>query len=928
MAGLLRWLFGKRRSSGQWAASMGAALLFIFLALAIGSLARQALDQLRALNTANSDNLQWTISQAEVEFLQFYSAVVLAQQKAPAATPTELEAVRRWFDIFYSRMGTLSTGPIYGSLAAQTAIAKEFDRISGFLDEFLPLIDGPDLGLQTALPAIAGKAAFIRRDVRTLSLEGIRVFSDMSDNQRNSVSDTMTRIALLTVSLILLLLLAVFFLERIYRTARRQAQENLATRERLQTMLNTSLDAVLVVDREGRFLEFNGAATEIFGYTEAEALGADMTKLIFPDHLVAAHQQGMRRHLETGETRILGKGRIQVQGKRKSGQVFPVELSLAKTMSPEGEIFVSYLRDISDRMQAEERLTKARDEALAGERAKARFMAVMSHEMRTPLNGLMGSLDLLRGTGLSQKQVEFVEVMQKSGDLLLHHVNDVLDIARLESGRMVGDNVALDLDALVAEVLDSQLALAQAKGLSLTYRPEAGAIGTIMGSAIGLRQVLLNLVNNAIKFTARGLVEVQASIIDLGAGEGVDKRLSLRVRDTGIGIASADLARVFDDFVTLDSSFGRKADGTGLGLGIARRIVQSMGGEIGVVSEVKLGSTFWIDLPYAPPAVATLTARPAEKPALKKAAPARRPAAAKQAAKPAPAPHNPLDILVVEDNQINRFILREMLSSQGHRVTEAVDGLEGVTLAQERRFDLIFMDISMPALDGIAATVRLRSGVGPCAKAPIVALTAHALPDDRALFLASGMNAVLNKPLDRAMLTHVLQELTRAPGAAGRRRARGENSGQATASPALKARRKSVSPAAQAADTIAASNAPSPAHLPLLRASSVEDLKTALGAARLSGLMQRFLEEGERTVPQSATLLAQGKASEAQAALHALAGVAATFGALALQARLSQMESDLKRGDLQAAIAAQGDLGDLWQASRAAISEQLAALAA
>ena len=892
------------RPKHRWAAATFAAVIFILLTIAITSLARHAFVQMRALNTANSDNLQWTLSQTEVEFLQLNYALRAAQ-----VDPfSDFEALRRWFDIFVSRITVITKGPIYGSLATEPTMVEEFARIEAFLARTVPLIDSPDPILRENLPQIAAEAAALRSDVRNISLEGIRVFSKMADVQRLSISETMGRIALLTVGLILLLLLALFFLTRIYRITRRQALENLATRERLQAMLNTSLDAVLVVDRAGHFVEFNGAATEIFGYTEAEALGADMTKLIFADHLIEAHNAGMQRHLETGEQRIIGAGRVQMMAKRKSGQLFPVELSVAKTMSPEGEIFVSYLRDISERIQAEQRLTKARDDALAGERAKARFMAVMSHEMRTPLNGLLGSLDLLKGTPLSAKQNEFAEVMQKSGELLLHHVNDVLDIARLESGRMVGDHVALNLDALVQEVLESQFALAQAKGLDLRYRPESGPIGMIMGSAIGLRQVMLNLVNNAIKFTSKGLVEVQASIIEMGAGEGGDKRLSLRVRDTGIGIAPSDQARVFDDFVTLDSSFGRRADGTGLGLGIARRIVQSMGGEIGVVSQPKLGATFWVDLPYAPASANQgdlVKAKPKSMPEKKAKAPRKK----------ATPSQDGRDILVVEDNQINRFILREMLVSNGHRVTEAVDGLQGVTLAQERRFDLIFMDISMPALDGIAATVRLRAGTGPCAEAPIVALTAHALPDDHALFLASGMNAVLNKPLDRAKLTKVLQDLIHAPKTAPEKDTpitTAKTVVKTPAKPSAPARRKRAT--AQVPEYTSSSTT---ADLPTLRTNTIDDLRVALGPARLSGLIQRFITEGDATMVQSGALLSAGNTAEAQAVLHALAGAAATFGALALQAHLAQMETDLKAGQAKAAVQAHPALLTLWQECRA-----------
>jgi PAS domain S-box-containing protein len=894
---------GLNSARHRLAVGAGVAFVVVMLAIGITALARQALEQMRILNTANSDNLQWTLSQTEVEFLLYYNAALHAQ----ANPDRSLDNVRQRFDIFYSRIDTIRRGPIYGRLAVKPQMAEEFAHLDAFMLATVPFIDGDDADLRARLPAMISEAADIRADIRAISLEGIRVFSEIADQQRQSVSNTMMRIATLTVSLILLLVLALAMLARIYGTTRLQAMENKSVRERLQAMLNTSLDAVLVVDRHGRFVEFNGAATEIFGYTAQEALGQDMTKLIFADHMIEAHNAGMKRHLETGEQRVIGAGRVQVEAKRKSGEVFPVELSVAKTMAPDGEIFVSYLRDISDRIQAEKQLTKARDEALAGERAKARFMAVMSHEMRTPLNGLLGALDLLKSTPLTPKQREFSEVMQKTGALLLHHVSDVLDISRLESGKVVGERAPVDVDAMVNDVLETQSALARTKRLDLRYSPEAGRIGVMMGSAIGLRQVLLNLVSNAIKFTDTGGVEVQASLSASDKGE--KRRLSLRVRDTGIGIAAADQPRIFDDFVTLDSSFGRRADGTGLGLGIARRIVQSMGGEIGVISQPGKGSTFWVDLPFdrAATSAVELSSQP-----------------------PAPIalpPQKSLDILVMEDNQINRFVLREMLHAEGHRVTEAVDGLEGVAKAQTRRFDVIFTDISMPRLDGMAATLRLRAGNSPCADVPIVALTAHAMAEDRAMFLASGMNAVLNKPLDRGMLSYVLRELTLPP--QRRSNAKAKPASKAAAKPKVKSAAASqrettlqlaAKPTRKPRKAVAASAGP-----PLVNLSTLSELKTAFGQARLSGLTERFISEGNDTVPKAVAMLDTGDYGAAQAALHSLAGAAATFGAQALQSHLAQMEQDLKSAQFDQAAAQRPALTQLWAQTKAELSRAVTA---
>ena len=851
----------KRSPMARWVAAIAAGILFVLLSIGITTLTQQAIREITALNTAKSDNLQWTLAQGEVEFLSFYTELI----RVDAGQTLEMASLRQWFDVFYSRMTTITTGKLYGQLAQGDKMTPSFDHIKTFLRDTAVLMDGDDKVLLDAIPSIAIKAAPLRSEIRAISLEGIRIFSHLSDQRRQRVSETMLRIASLTVGLVVLLLLGVFWLTRLYRFGRMQTVETQQTRDRLLAMLKTSLDAVLVVDREGRFIEFNGAASEIFGYTKDEALGRDMTELIFPEHMIEPHLRGMRHHLATGESRLLGSGRVQVEARRKSGEIFPVELSIEKTMSPQGEIFVSYLRDISDRREAEEKLLKARDEALSSEQAKSRFIAVMSHEMRTPLNGLLGSLDLLKSTSLNDKQAHLTDMMQSSGQLLLHHVNDVLDISRLEGGNLANDLTPLDLDALIDEIVESQSALSTAKGLDLRYDRPSPKIGFVVTSSIGLRQILLNLVNNAIKFTEQGAVVVKAAILEDG------QKLRLSVKDTGAGILPADQARIFDDFVTLDSSFGRKADGTGLGLGIARRLVQAIGGEIGVESQPKEGSLFWLEIPYRR-AESTLTP-------------------AKTAAPPRKKKMSAMDVLVVEDNQINRFILREMLQGDGHRVTEAHDGLAGLDLAAKHKFDVIFMDISMPRLDGIAATVRLRTSNAASRAVPIVALTAHASDEDRALFLASGMNAVLTKPLNRKAMFEIMATVT-----------------------------KPSKPRKEA--PVMTQEAP---EAPLFNAA-LDELIDVLGAKKVSDLAKRYLEEGETNVPRISKLFEASDHIAAQALVHSFAGSCATFGATGLQTLLAGMESDLKQGRYESARAALPRLGLIWSKTKIGMTDRLSAV--
>jgi PAS domain S-box-containing protein len=616
----------------------------------------------------------------------------------------------------------------------------------------------------------------------------------------------------------------------------RRAQEQALLRSRLQAIVATSLDAVVVVSREGRVLEFNGAAEEIFGYARAEAVGARMEELIIPDNHRAAHSAGMKRHAETGERRVIGKGRIKIEAKRKSGEVFPVELSIAAAESSEGEVFVSFIRDISRRVAAEQELIKARDEAVAGEKAKAHLLAVMSHEIRTPLNGMLGTLDLMETDRLPDKHRRYVEIIRASGKLLLHHVNDVLQISRADAGKLDIASEPFPLPTLVRELVDSQRGVAEHRGNTLGLRIGDGADGWVAGDPTRIRQVLLNLVGNAIKFTRNG--EIGLSVERTGSD------ILFRISDTGIGVPPADRERIFEEFVTLDASYARSAGGTGLGLAIARRLVQAMGGEIWVEADGAEGSVFAFRLPLPPVDVDQAGA-----------------------GRDQTAPHvgaaRALRVLVVEDNSINRVVAREMLESAGHTVEEAHDGQEGVAMALRRPYDLVLMDISMPVLDGVEATRMIRAAEEAGRHVPIIALTAHALPGEVARFLEAGLDDVLIKPISRASLAAVVA-----------RHALGATDGEPDTG----------------ADPVSGDAG-------LIDGTHVEEMRALLGETRTSRQIALFLQEADDLVAQTAQAARDGAAGEradaVRAAIHRVAGSAAMLGAKALREHLRQLEDRL-----------------------------------
>jgi PAS domain S-box-containing protein len=590
--------------------------------------------EIDALATANSDSTQWSLAQSDVEMLALKWAIWAAQIDGEGS----LAELRTRFDVFYSRMQTVATSPLFAGLREDPEVVAALGRIGEFLSESIPLIDGSDTDLAAALPDLAVRAEEIRADVRYVTLHGVSVLAREADAQRGGIAETLTLVLALTVALFVVLLVMVGLLIHFARREQERARQHGLVRSRLASIISTSLDAVLVVDRDGRVVEFNGAAEEIFGYGRDEAVGAKMEDMIIPDHLKAAHEAGMTRYLTTGERRVIGKGRVQLEARRKDGSIFPVELSISSAESEHGELFVSFARDISRRVAAEQELIKARDEAVAGERAKADLIAVMSHEMRTPLNGMLGTLELLDNVERDRKDAEYLEIIRASGRQLLHHVDNVLEISRAEAGKIVPSHDVFSLSALVRELVESQRSVAEHRGNALSWRVETGGNDYALGDPTRIRQVLLNLIGNAIKFTRNGAIALEADrLADSGFVE-------FRVTDTGIGIDEADQARVFDDFVTLDTSYSRAVGGTGLGLAIVKRLVDALGGEVGLESARGDGSLFWVRLPLPVSDGAQADAVPA--------LPDTTPAATNVPK---------LKILIVEDNRINRIVLRDLL---------------------------------------------------------------------------------------------------------------------------------------------------------------------------------------------------------------------------------------------------------------------------
>ena len=515
---------------------------------------------------------------------------------------------------------------------------------------------------------------------------------------------------------------------------------------KLDKMVASIPDAVISADPQHRIVTWNVAAERIFGLPAGSALGQALDA--FLPEAAAIIDRARQRTVEAAEVggAMPGASPQQTTAQRADGQALQVEMNISEWVQDGQTYFTLIVRDVSERLRLVEELKIAKDEAERASQAKSTFLANMSHEIRTPMNAVLGLTHLALRQATDERGRDYLERIQQSAQHLLGIIDDILDFSKIEADKLRLEHIDFSLASVLENFSNLIVDKATAKGLKLSIEVGPDVPDALVGDPLRLGQILINYGNNAVKFTERGEIRVRVERLEQGAQDVV---LRCAVRDTGIGLSPEHRQRLFQSFHQADPSTSRQYGGTGLGLAIAARLADMMGGQVGVDSRLGEGSTFWFSARFGLAAAAAPTPADGSLPVL---------AALGGIGTMAPgtAEARRVRVLVVDDNEVNLLIAGEMLSYAGAEVHTAEDGVQALQRLQSETFDLVFMDMQMPVMDGLEATRRIRARTdGP--RVPIVAMTANALPADRERCLQAGMDDVITKPIDPDRLVAVVQ---------------------------------------------------------------------------------------------------------------------------------------------------------------------------
>jgi PAS domain S-box-containing protein len=502
--------------------------------------------------------------------------------------------------------------------------------------------------------------------------------------------------------------------------ARLSAEQALETARDLSSFFDVSADLMCIRDLDGRFVKINRAWETVLGYPVETLQGAPLLSLLHPDD-VAITRANM--DLAGGDGDING---FVNRYRRADGSYRQLEWRARRR----GDLVFGVARDVTERLRIEAEMAEARDAAEAANRAKNDFLANMSHEIRTPLNGVIGIAAALAETPLTRQQAEMVALIQRSGETLERLVSDILDVSKIEAGRMTLQPQPFDLGAMLDGLLDVARLRAKEKGVRIRVERGAAAQGGFVGDSVRIGQVFSNLLSNAVKFTDRGEVIVRIDVRD--SEDGPTSSLCVDVEDTGVGFDADKAETIFHRFSQADSTITRRFGGSGLGLSISRTLVEMMGGEISAWSKPGVGSLFRVVLPLDRTEAAIIDE--AQDPQVSGAR------------------AEGLRVLLAEDHPINQRVVQLILEPFGATVTVVENGAQAVEAMSLDAYDVVLMDMQMPVMDGLAATRAIRSNEAPGQRTPIIMLSANAMANHRQDAVAAGADLHVAKPITVAAL--------------------------------------------------------------------------------------------------------------------------------------------------------------------------------